>query len=41
MARPSGSSRRLFVPRKSLLSPVYQPDLERPHAILRTLASIG
>lgn len=31
----SKGPRRLFVPQKCIMSPVFEPDVERPHAILR------
>jgi hypothetical protein len=27
--------RRLFVPQKCLMSPVFEPEVERPHTLLR------
>jgi hypothetical protein len=35
----SGSARRLFVPQKRFLSPVFETRAERPHAILRMVST--
>jgi hypothetical protein len=35
----SGSARRLFVPQKRLLSPIFETRAERPHAILRMVST--
>jgi hypothetical protein len=32
----SKGPRRLFLPQKCLVSPVFEPDVERPHAILHS-----
>jgi len=35
----STGPRRLFMPQKPLMSPVFQPGVERPRAILRVVSS--
>jgi len=35
----AGGARRLFVPQKRFLSPIFETRAERPHAILRTLST--
>jgi len=37
--RGSGRARRLFVPQKRLLSPIFETRAERPHAILRVIST--
>jgi hypothetical protein len=35
----SSGPRRLFIPQKPLMSPVFEPDVQRPKAILRVVSS--